>query len=208
MGKETQETKEKTSFIQKNRNYLIAFSIIIFLAVLLVFYGIRAGILVPQGTVSAGGAQIGVSISTPPAGALPGNEEEKKAVYRSQEINRRADYGLFETELKSLGWFERGGKTQFRVDIWVHNTGKQTEQFMWEKAKIMQVPNIEYKVTSALFDGKDIPSDGVREGYLLFDGVPESISGDVTITIGHSIGFSTILGFTSQVPHKFELTLK
>ena len=59
-------------------------------------------------------------------------------------------------------------------------------------------------VTSAKFDGAEIPSDGEREGYLLFSDVPEGMSGEIAVIVGNSVAFSTILGFTSQAPHRYE----
>jgi hypothetical protein len=181
-----------TTFLHKNKNYILAFLVIAFLLILIIFYNVTGGFIVPAGDTSAGG-EVGVDIAVPPREVVI---EQETVIYHEKTVNLRHDYGLFETELKSYGFYEHDGKTEFRMDIWVHNVGTDSEDFLWEHGKIKQVPNIQYDVTSAEFDGSEIPSE-----------VPESLSGDATFIIGHSVAFSTILDFTSQAPHTFEITI-
>jgi hypothetical protein len=197
---------KKTSFIHENRNYVLIFLFIVFILVLIIFYNFSAGgTIIPEGSAPISSGNIGVDIGNIPPGALEKPELEEASMYDERIINQDHNYGLFETTLKSMGFYERDGETLFRVDIWVHNVGENTEEFMWDKANIQQVPNKRWDVASAVFDGSEIPSGGEREGYLLFKDVPEDLSGDISVNIGNSVAFSTILGFTSQAPHKYEL---
>jgi len=198
---------KKTSFIHENRNYVIVFLFMIFILILIIFYNFSAaGTTLPEGTTPIQSGNIGIDVGNTPPEALEQPELEDAPVYHERMINQDHNYGLFETTLKSMGFYERDGETLFRVDIWVHNVGDNAEEFMWEKANIQQVPNKKWDVTSAVFDGDEIPNDGEREGYILFKDVPKDLSGDISVSIGNSVAFSTILGFTSQAPHKYELT--
>ncbi|MFH1450466.1 MAG: hypothetical protein ABIF92_00605 [archaeon] len=196
---------KEESFFFKNRRYLLVLIFIVFIVLLIFIYTTQfGGRLVPEGDTSVIGGEVGVTIGSPPREAI--NQEDQGA-YVPTAVNKRHDYGLFETELKSYGFYTHDGITEFRLDIWVRNSGDNTESFLSEYAKIKKVPNIEYDVTGGNFDGADIPSGEEREGYLLFKDVPKGFSGNVTIITGHSVGFSTILGFTSQAPHTFEIEL-
>ena len=198
---------EKTSFIHENRNYVLAFLFIVFILVLIIFYNFSAtGTTLPEGSVPIQSGNIGIDVGNTPPEALEQQELEEAPTYNKRIIGADHNYGLFETTLKSMGFYERDGETLFRVDIWVHNVGDNAEDFLWEKANIRQTPNKLWPVTSAIFDGAEIPNDGEREGYLLFKDVPEDLSGDISVSIGNSVAFSTILGFTSQAPHKYDLT--
>jgi len=198
---------KKKSFIHENRNYILAFLFIAFLLVLIIFYNvIGSGVVVPEGSTDMPSSEVGISIGTPPREALQ-KESEVKEVYNKQEINKRHDFGFFETELKSLGFYEHDGIKEFRIDIWVHNVADGNEDFLWEKANIQKIPNQKWGVTSAEFDGSEIPSNGEREGYLLFKDIPKSLSGEVRVIIGNSVAYSAIMGFTTQSPHTYEITL-
>jgi len=208
-------SKKNKSFIHENKNPIIALLFIVFLLVLLFFYGRGGGeLLIPEGNTQVDGGQVALSIGSPPREAIQGMTEEEQeieeptTIYHAQDINKRHDFGLFETELKSLGFYEHDGVKEFRMDIWVHNVGDNAEDFLWEKANILKIPNEKYNVTSAEFDGSEIPSGEEREGYLLFKDVPEDINGDIIVVIGNSVTFSTIFGFTTQAPHKYEITLE
>jgi len=198
---------KKKSFIHENRNYILAFLFIAFLLILLIFYNFFAGgVVVPEGRTEVPGAQVGISIGTPPREALETGLEVEE-IYHKQEINKRHDFGFFETELKSLGFYEHDGIKEFRIDIWVRNVANGDEDFLWEKANIQKIPNQKWAVASAEFDGSAIPSNGEREGYLLFNDIPEDLSGDIIVVIGNSVAYSAIMGFTTQSPHKYEIIL-
>jgi len=204
-------SNQHKSFYQENKTYFLIFLCAVILLLLVVSYtGWDRGVVVPTGSTDVQSAEVGLNIADPPRDAIKQTESEPEtptSVYHEQNINKRHDYGLFETELKSVGFYDHNGVTEFRANIWVHNVGDETEQFLWKKANVQKIPNQRYNVTSAVFDGKDIPSDGEREGYILFSAVPEDISEDIIVIIGHSVGFSTLFGFTSQAPHRYEIIL-
>ena len=162
----------------------------------------QGGRVVPETGAFVGGSNVGANIVDPPVEVI----EPPADVYHQQIVNKRHDYGLFETELKSMGYFERDGVTYFRLDIWAHNVGDNAETFMWEKATIQKIPTL-YKVSSTNVEWADIPHDGEVEGYLLFEDIPTDLEGQIIVVIGHTVGYSSILGFTSQAPHKFVLDL-
>jgi|ETN01SMinimDraft_4_1059930.scaffolds.fasta_scaffold19824_2 hypothetical protein len=190
------------SFIHKNKNIIIAFLVIAFLLILLIFYNTTGGgRLLPEGNTQVAGSEVGLIIGDPVRDQI---EQQETTIYKEQIIDKSHNYGLFETKLNSLGFFEYNGKKEFRIDIWVHNVGEGTEEFLWDKANIIGPDLKKYMVTSAKFDGAEIPSDGEREGYLLFSDVPEGMSGEIAVIVGNSVAFSTILGFTSQAPHRYE----
>jgi len=188
-----------TKFIEKNRPLILlsSFAIILFSFAVL---SLQEAELTPVSTGDEGpsGGNLAINIIEPPEEVAPIEE------YSPIMINKEHNFGLFETKLKSVGFYNG----QFRADIWVKNTaGKQAEDFLWQAAYIRQIPN-KYNITSAEFNGSDIQPEEEREGYLLFAGVPGDITGDVTIVIGNSVAFSAIFGTTTQAPHIYKITLE
>ena len=96
----------------KSNKLVIAFFIVALILVAIIFIN-----LLPQGkkmamdVPSEGGGQVGASIGTPPKEAIETEQEtvepetEETALYKKQTINKNNDFGLFETKLKSVGFY-------------------------------------------------------------------------------------------------------
>lgn len=72
----------------------------------------------------------------------------------------------------------------FRADITVENIGSETKSFSHYDAALVQgSKQYDYYYRSE-FEGLDTYPGVIREGYILFEDVPEDISGDIKIITG------------------------
>ncbi len=126
----------------------------------------------------------------------------------SQYLNMSNNFGLFETKLLRVGWFETPDGLKFRADIWVKNAGHDLETFRQEDAFIRVIPNQKYNYSGGTFNGINITPGEERSGYILFSGVPYDLKGNITLIIGTSKAYSSIFGMQLYSPHAYELYLE
>ncbi len=124
------------------------------------------------------------------------SDPEAEYLQNSRLINKEHNFGQFETKLVRLGFY----KGQFRADIIVKNVGKETADFQVERA-VVRKGELTYSYTGGTFKGKQFSPNEQRSGYVLYQGVPQDISGEITVIIGNSLSYSTIFGTISSSPH-------
>ena len=132
--------------------------------------------------------------------------EPEPNVYVETPINKSNDFGVFETTLKSVGYYTHDGITEFRADIWVRNVDSQPTTFFWEDAYVLYPPHT-YPVTFASFDSANLTEGESREGYILFGDAPLDMTGNVSVIIGNSVGYAAIMGIPMRFPHTYEIVL-
>lgn len=130
-------------------------------------------------------------------------EEEIKQMYFEQ-YNKNAktsgeviSKGNFEVTLVKYGFYTHlkydtwGDEvTEFRVDLKVKNIGSEKDSFSNYDAVILSGTNQYERSYNSNLDSSDIYSGIVKEGYLIFDNVPKTLTGQIKIIAGTSYDVS------------------
>lgn len=130
-------------------------------------------------------------------------EEEIKQLYEegylksAKTLGKSITKGNFQVILSRYGYFKHSvfGKevTSFRVDIEVKNVGMEQDAFFIHDGALI-VGNEQYNVGfDSEFDGMNIYPNIVKKGYLVFEDVPDGLSGEARVIVGHFwVDFNTV----------------
>jgi len=128
--------------------------------------------------------------------------EEIEEIYETRYIESaktsgdNVKKGNFDVTLVRYGYYTHTEwdeeVTDFRADIEVENIGNDENIFSIYSGALI-VENKQYDVGfESTFEGYNIYPGVVKEGYLIFDDVPEDLSGEANLIVGSSwSGFST-----------------
>lgn len=126
-------------------------------------------------------------------------DDEIKQIYEDQ-YNKNAKVngttktkGNFEITLVKYGFFTHlkygtsGGEvTDFRVDMKIKNIGSEKDSFRTYDDTILSGANQYKKSFNSELDTTDMYPGVVKEGYLLFENVPNTLTGQIKIIAGAS----------------------
>jgi len=182
--------------------------LLVALALLVAFSGCVQQTAEPSPSVLESGSSGEVTVRVVNKTTEPTPTENYASIQRDLEHN----WGHFETKILKTGFYtyEVDGETvtEYRTDIWVKNVAEETLEFMEDKAYVEKVGVDKYSVSGGTFEGANVTVGEEREGYLLFETVPEDISGEVTIVIGNSVAYSSIFDTITQAPHMYILEIQ
>lgn len=127
-------------------------------------------------------------------------QEEIEQLYENQyfetakTINQSMSEGDFEVTLSKVGQFKYLDYDKeikyFRADVKVKNIGSESKSFNGYDAAMIIGSN-QYSVSyRSEFEGINIYPGVIKEGYLLFEDVPENITGEVKIVAGSAFWYS------------------
>ncbi len=137
-------------------------------------------------------------IFNPVSDELPLRTSDPEAEYlqNSRLISKEHNFGQFETKLIRVGFYNG----QFRADIKVKNAGQEIDDFQVERA-VIRKGEARYEYAGGDFNAKNFRPGESRAGYVLYSGVPQDISGEITVIIGNSLSYSTIFNTITSSPH-------
>jgi len=93
-------------------------------------------------------------------------------------------YGFY-THLKYDTWGDE--VTDFRVDLKIKNIGSEKDSFSTYDAVIVSGSNqYEMSFSNSKLDSSDIYPEIIKEGYLIFEDIPDTLTGQIKIIAGTS----------------------
>jgi len=128
-------------------------------------------------------------------------EEEINQIYENRylesakNIGQTKTLGSFEVTIVRVGYFTRlylgEEKTDFRVDIKVKNRLDMENSFYTMGAALIAgEKQYDSSLFDSHFDGTNIYPGVVKEGYIVFEGVPKNLKGQVNIIVGKAFGYN------------------
>lgn len=117
-------------------------------------------------------------------------EEYNQNAKVSGEVIKRGSFEItlvkygFYTHLKYDTWGDE--VTDFRADLKVKNIGSEKDSFSTYDAVIISGSNQYERSFNSKLDSSDIHPGIIKEGYLIFEDVPKTLTGQIKIIVGTS----------------------
>ena len=117
-------------------------------------------------------------------------EEYNKNAKTSGEVIKKGNFEItlvkygFYTHLKYDAWGDE--VTDFRVDLKVKNIGSEKDSFSTYDGVIISGSNQHERSFNSKLDSLDIYPGIIKEGYLIFEDVPKTLSGQIKVITGTS----------------------
>jgi len=144
-------------------------------------------------------------------------QEEIEQLYENQyfetakTIDQTLTEGDFEVTLAKAGYFKYLNYDKeiryFRADIKVKNIGSESKSFNSYDAAMIIGSNQFSASYRSEFEGINIYPGVIKEGYLLFEDVPENITGEVKIIAGSAFWYSVDYHSWRDILYPFTLQI-
>ncbi len=140
---------------------------------------------------------------------------ENRYLQSAKNAGQTLTKGSFNVTLVRLGYFIHlqhetyGGEvTDFRADIKVRNIGNESERLSSSDTALI-VGSKQYGYSSGSeFDGYKLLDSGiVKEGYILFEGVPIGLTDKVEVIVGSSYGYDSSTLTWTNLLYSFDIEL-